>query len=204
MKGFDSENHTLQSMINMMTTAKTLQPTLWRTCRVLANRLRLQMLMAVFRQPGQTVSTVAVRLNLPLSVASAYLRALEARGLLVARRAGRQVNYRPASADTPTPGAEIAAALKSVFRNKNVPVETIFKLATAFTHPRRAEIFRAIHAKPRTLLEIQTFTGISIPALVRHLRKLESRGFVDCHSGYYVAIHRADVLGRKLAQIAVA
>ena len=188
----------------MMTPAKPLQPTLWRTCRVLANRVRLQMLMAVFRQPGQTVSTVAVRLNLPLPVASAYLRALEARGLLVARRVGRQVNYRPASAESATPGAEIAAALKSVFRNENVPVETIFKLATAFTHPRRAEIFRAIHAKPRTLLEIQTTTGISIPALVRHLRKLESRGFAGCHSGYYVAIRRADALGCKLAQIAVA
>jgi len=187
-----------------MTTTKPLQPTLWRTCRVLANRTRLQMLMAVFQQPGQTVSTVAARLNLSLPVASMYLRALEARGLLVARRVGRQVNYRAASVEAATPSAEIAAALKSVFRNENIPLETVLKLATAFTHPRREEIYRAIHARPRTLLEIQTFTGISIPALVRHLRKLKSRGFVGCHSGYYVAISRADALGRKLAQVAVA
>jgi DNA-binding MarR family transcriptional regulator len=187
-----------------MVTTTPLQPTLWRTCRALANRVRLQMLMEVFRQPGQTVSTIALRLNLPLPVTSAYLRALEARGLLVARRAGRHVNYRPAPADATTPSAEIAAALKPVFLNENAPVETIFKLATAFTHPRRAEILRAIHARPKTLPEIQTFTGISIPALVRHLRKLESRGFVGCHSGYFIAIRRADVLGRKLAQIAVA
>lgn len=188
-----------------MTTAnKPLQPTLWRTCRVLANRVRLQMFLAVYRQPGQSVSTIAVRLNLSLPVASAYLRALEARGLLVARRVGRQVNYRLAPADAATPGAEIAAALKPGFRNENVPVGTLFKLVTAFTHPRRAEIFRAIHARPRTLLEIQTFTGISIPALVRHLKKLESRGFVGCHSGYYVAIHRTDVLGRTLAKLALA
>ena len=187
-----------------MTTSTPLQPTLWRTCRVLANRVRLGMVMAVFQQPGQSVSAIAIRLNLPLPVASTYLRALEARGLLVARRMGRHVNYRPAPTDATTPGAEIAAALKTAFRTENVPIETVFQLATAFTHPRRADIFRAVQAKPRTLLEIQKCTGIPAPALNRHLRKLESRGFVGCHSGYYVAVLRTDALGRKLAQIATA
>jgi hypothetical protein len=35
------------------------QPTLWRTCRVLANRKRLQTLALLIQQPNQTVSTVA-------------------------------------------------------------------------------------------------------------------------------------------------
>src|SRR2546421_4014919 len=72
------------------------QPTLWRTCRVLANRKRLQMLALLIRQPNQTVSTVAHQMRLSLPAASQYLRALEGRGLLTCRRVGLQVGYRPA------------------------------------------------------------------------------------------------------------
>ena len=57
------------------------QPTLWRTCRVLANRKRLQTLALLIRQPNQTVSAVAERMSLSMPAASQYLRALEARGL---------------------------------------------------------------------------------------------------------------------------
>ena len=72
------------------------QPTLWRTCRVLANRKRLQTLALLIRQPNQTVSAVAERMSLSVPAASQYLRALEARGLLTCRRVGRRVEYRTA------------------------------------------------------------------------------------------------------------
>ena len=63
-----------------MSTAPFLQPTRWRTCRVLANRPRQQIFGLLVQQFPQTVSAVAARLHLPLPVASQYLRALEARG----------------------------------------------------------------------------------------------------------------------------
>ena len=58
-----------------MPTAPALQPTLWRTCRVLANRTRLQIFGLLRRQPNQTVSAVAQHLKLSLPVASQYSRA---------------------------------------------------------------------------------------------------------------------------------
>ncbi|MGH7950727.1 MAG: helix-turn-helix domain-containing protein [Limisphaerales bacterium] len=197
----DKKNHTFQSVI-YMNTDSSYQPTLWRTCRVLANNVRLKILDLLIREPGQTVSTVAAHLDLSLPLTSQYLRALEARGLLTVRRAGKWVNYRPRRADAMNSGAQIIAAMRFVFQHEKKPLEVAFRLPTAFTHPRRVEIFRAIQIRPRTLIEIQTATSISIPALRRHLKKLESRDFIECHSGLYVTTRRTDIFGRKLAQLA--
>jgi len=181
----------------------SLQPTLWRTCRVIANRTRLEMFGLLLQRPGQTVSAVAEHLNQPLPVTSQSLRALEARGLLVSRRVGRSVEYRI----TPTTGdghpSHLVAALRLIFQRGTEPVEASFRLATAFTHPRRIEIFRTIQAEPRTLAQIRAATHISSWALLRHLRKLEVRGFVTCRLGLYVATKGVDGLGRELARLAV-
>ena len=112
------------------------QPTLWRTCRVLANRKRLQILALLIRQPNQTVSAVAERMSLSMPAASQYLRALEARGLLISRRVGRRVEYRPSPGTREGAAEEIVKALRVAFRQRVRPIEAIFKLATGFTHPR--------------------------------------------------------------------
>jgi DNA-binding transcriptional ArsR family regulator len=184
--------------------APFLQPTLWRTCRVLANRTRLQMFGVLVNQPGQTVSDIATRLSLSLPVASEYLRAMEARGLLTVRRSGRWVKYRSAPDSNPDAVSEanLVAALKKVFRNHPEPVEFIFKMATAFTHPRRIDIFRALRGAPCPFSRLQTSTGISSWALVRHLGKLEARGFVTRQKDVYAVVERADGFGRELSRLA--
>ena len=179
-----------------------LQPTLWRTCRVLANRTRLQMLRLLLQEPGLTVSGVAQRLHLPLPVASQYLRAMEARGLLTVRRSGRRVQYQPPSADASGPGAVLLAALRQVFHRESRPEETLFKLATAFTHPRRIEVFRALQQQPRNVQQLQTATRLSHWALRRHLRKLEQRGFVAQQQSHYAVAPVAGTFERALARLA--
>jgi DNA-binding transcriptional ArsR family regulator len=149
------------------------QPTLWRTCRVLANRKRLQTLALLIRQPSQTVSAVAKRMRLSMPAASQYLRALEARGLLTCRRVGRRVEYRLSAATTENSAGDILIALRSVFRRKAQPVEALFKLATALTHPRRIEVFRAVKNGADSFSKLQTATHISARSLSRHLAKLE-------------------------------
>lgn len=186
----------------LVTPVRDLQPTLWRTCRVLANRTRLQMFHLLSRRSSQTVSAVAERMKLALPVASQYLRALEARGLLVTRRVGRRVEYRPSTASAGTTVPTLVAALKSTFEREPEPVETLFKLASAFTHPRRIEVFRVLKVEARTLEEIRNATGISTRALRRHLGKLEARGFVVCWSDTYAMANRADPFGRELARLA--
>jgi DNA-binding transcriptional ArsR family regulator len=133
------------------------QPTLWRTCGVLANRKRLQTLALLIRQPSQTVSAVAERMRLSVPAASQYLRALDARGLLTCRRIGRRVEYRPAAGTSEGAGGEIVKALRLVFRTAQ-PIEAIFKLATAFTHPRRIEVFRALANGADSFAKLQAAT----------------------------------------------
>jgi DNA-binding transcriptional ArsR family regulator len=178
------------------------QPTLWRTCRVLANRKRLQILALLVRQPNQTVSAVAEHLRLSLATASQYLRALEARGLLTCRRLGRRVEYRPSAGTSEVAPGEIIRALRLVFRGRAQPIEAIFKLATGFTHPRRIEVFRALANGADSFARIQAATNLPVRALSRHLAKLEARGFAKSEMALYVATIHRHPFGRVLARLA--
>ena len=182
--------------------SRQLQPTLWRTCRVLANRKRLQILALLIRQPNQTVVTVGRQMNLSVPAASQYLRALEARGLLTCRRVGLRVEYRVPATATGTAAAEIVTALQLAFRRRAQPIETLFKLATAFTHPRRIEVFRAVRCGADSFGKLQMATRISARALSRHLAKLEARGFVKNQMHAYAVANPPHSLGRVLGRLA--
>lgn len=185
-----------------MTTSRPLQPSLWRTCRVLANRTRLRLLDLLLKEPGLTVSAAAQRLDLTLPVASQSLRALEARGLLMARRSGRWVRYQPPVEDAAGPAALLMSALRLAFQREARPDEKIFKLATAFTHPRRIEVFRLLKEQARDFRQLKTTTRLSGWALRRHLRKLEARGFVAHRQSHYVAAQAKGAVERTLARLA--
>jgi DNA-binding transcriptional ArsR family regulator len=170
---------------------------------VLANSTRLRIFRSLVEQSPQTVSAIARDLQLPLPVTSQSLRALEARGLLTARRVGRQAHYRLA---TTTSGAahKLVMALRSAFLRDTASLNSLFKAATAFTHPRRVEIFRALQVQACTLVQIRVATRISTPALLRHLGKLEARGLVTCREGIYWATHPDEPFARALARLATA
>lgn len=178
------------------------EPTLWRTCRVLANRKRLQTLALLIRQPNQTVSAVAERMSLSMPAASQYLRALEARGLLTCRRVGRCVEYRPSAGTSEGTAEELVKALRLVFRRRAQPIEAIFKLATGFTHPRRIEVFRALTNGAHSFAKLQAATNFPARAVSRHLAKLEARGFVKNEMALYVAALQRHPFGRVLARLA--
>ena len=180
------------------------QPTLWRTCRVLANRKRLQILAFLIRQPNQTVSAVAERMSLSMPATSQYLRALEARGLLTCRRVGRRVEYRLADGRSEGSADQIVAALRRVLGRGGDRFEPLFKLATAFTHPRRLEVFRVITKGANSFNKIQAATRIPSPALERQLEKLEARGFIAGRRGAYAARTQGDPFARALARLAIA
>lgn len=157
-----------------------LRPTLWRTCRVLANHTRLRIFCFLIVHPHQTVSTVARRLNLPLPVTSKSLRSLQSRTLLMAQRSGSFVRYSTVAGNRADQHGGLANALKTAFGtvDRAGKVDTIFGLVTAFTHPRRIELFKMLWTQPQNFEQLRTATGISLRALHRHLKKLEDRGFI--------------------------
>lgn len=179
------------------------RPTLWRTCRGLANRRRLRIFGFLVGHPPQTVSTVAKCLNLPLSTTSKALRLLESRSLLLAQRTGSLVKYSVGTDRASTPSG-LTTALRRALRevNQEENVDAIFSLVTAFTHPRRIEIFRALWDRPQRFEQLQTATGVPPWALYRHLKKLEDRGFIKHHSGLYQAAQPTNAVQRELMRLA--
>lgn len=190
--------HTFKSVnMNLRTPS---QPTLWRTCRVLANRQRLRIFECLLREPGLSVTSVADRLNLSVALTSLYLRALEARGLLTVRRAGRRVHYRVSGTEAAPAIRPLVLALRQVFEARGTQaVPSVFKLATAFTHPRRLELFKAVSTGARTFAHLSGRTRISRLALGRHVAKLESRGFLRRAKEELTVISPRDRVAEALA-----
>ena len=120
----------------------TLHPTLWRSCRVLANSRRLACLKTVLAHPDLTVESVAERTGLPEDQASLCLRALQARGLLQARRQSRWVLYRPEPDPCVPVAAPLLGALRHALLDDRLTEHEIRRSLTAFTHPRRLTILR--------------------------------------------------------------
>ena len=181
-----------------------LQPTLWRTCRILANETRLRILAQLVRKQPQRVSQLANLLTLPLPVASHSLRALESRGLLKVKRIRRLVEYRVPTSAEAGPLANLIGALQASLRHEPIPVVQIIKLATAFTHPSRIQIYRSLKSGQKSQLQIQSAIQISSPALSRHLRKLITRGFVVLDDvGIYSTLKHPQTIGRVLAEMAL-
>ena len=155
-----------------------LSPTLWRTCRALANRKRLRLLQYVILHPHVSVSVAARDQRAKLSATSQYLRALNARGLLQTKRRGREVLYE-AVPDPSLPEARILLnALQKELGGKRDSIDSAFRILTAFTHPRRIVLIRAIAAGTDNLQDIRKKTGIPSNAALRHLRKLLERGYI--------------------------
>ncbi|HEX5218363.1 MAG TPA: helix-turn-helix domain-containing protein [Verrucomicrobiae bacterium] len=183
--------------------ASIFQPTLWRTCRVLANESRLRLFAQLVRNQPQSVSELSRQCSLPLPVASQSLRALEARGLLRVNRVRRRVEYHIPTRSEAGALASLVAALQAALRVEPLPIELILKLATAFTHPARIQIHRLLLAGPKTELQIRAAVRLSLVALWRHLRKLTKRGFVryDDARRIYVSCNHPDRIGRALSAL---
>jgi DNA-binding transcriptional ArsR family regulator len=181
-----------------------LKPSLWRTCRVLANRERIRMLQIVAGTPsGLSVSSIAATAEVLPSRASVHLRLLNSRGLLSAKRSGRWVLYRLEPDSSIPESKDLINGLKQAFQNNPEPVEQIYRMTTAFTHPRRIAMVKLLDAKGPLLLDrLAVVTGYSSDALRRHLAKLEDRGVVYRAGPNWKLVKIREEPGRTLLEIA--
>ena len=179
-------------------------PTVWRTCRVLANTGRIKCLKVVLEQPGRTVCEIAACVRIAENLASEHLRALQARGLIQACRKSRWVHYAPVP-DPLVPSARplLTALRQTLLTEKKTEPEIIHTL-TAFTHPRRLAILRYLQKVGYASADdIAAATRISLPALSRHLSKLTARRLASCEDHRWQLTPRFGRLEKTLLSLLV-
>jgi len=176
---------------------KSLRPTLWRTCRAIANTTRLRLLWKIFQSEGLCVGELARATGASRENATIQLRALNARGLITSTRRGKRVIYR-AEANPGVDGAEeLLDALRESFHAK-IPLKVVFREATAFTHSRRIFLMKTVSLSSGSFDELLEASGMSPIALQWNLSKLEARGFVKARGDFYEVGHPKNPLGKCL------
>lgn len=179
-----------------------LTPSLWRTCRVLANPRRLSLLRSICSEGPGSVSELAQRVKLPLEKASVHLRLLQARGLIRASRVGARVFYEA----RPDPLVRHATPLLQGMRRAVIKdsAADIRRVVTGFTHPRRQILVRCLADGPCDLDVLAARGRMSRSAAFRHLGKLERRGFVMHDADQiYTLLQPVSPIARRLLQIAL-
>ena len=160
-----------------------LNPTVWRTARVLAGRTRIQLLREVLREPGQTVSGLANEMRISRSRASQELRRLQSRGLLKATRRGPFVTYRPIPDPQVPSAAPLLKALKKALRpTSELACNEVRRIAIGFSHPRRIAIARILATGPHHAEALHSKLKFPMAALYEHLCILKTSQQVQ-HSG---------------------
>ena len=158
---------------------KRLNPTLWRTCRVLTGATRLALLRRLLRKPGQTVSQLAEAERVSMPRASQELRRLQSRGLLRAERRRGHVRYHP------DPDPQVATArpiLAALGRDREWlatgAAERIRRLAAGASYERRLDLLRELKKGPRDAPALRAAAGQPAISLYRHLYELRRCGWV--------------------------
>ncbi len=179
-------------------------PTLWRTCRALANAKRLACLRVVLSRPAACVGEIAEQLHIPVNQASMCLRAIQARGLIRAYRESRWVRYTPCPDPLVPCSRPLLKALRIALLDERHSEVEIMRTLTGFTHPRRLVLLRHFQMS-RASFTVDTLaaaTRISLPAIKRHLRKLSARSLVRCRADEeWILAKPQDALSRALLRL---
>jgi DNA-binding MarR family transcriptional regulator len=168
-----------------------------------ANHTRLRLLVALAQHQPQSVSGLAAELNLPLPVASLFLRLLESRSLLTAERVRRRVEYRFATTGNTVAFVEFVQTLQATLRRNPKQAAEVFRWATGFTHPTRIVLYRRLHQTPASVAELAAHVGLSRRATARHVAKLFRRGFIASSASLWTVRPPVGGVARTLAALAL-
>ena len=155
-----------------------LNPTLWRTCKMLAGSTRIRLLRQLHEHSGECVSALGKRIGIGESAASQELRRIQSRGFLQAERRGPCLIYLLAADPQVSSAAPllkaIQASLSSLPPEKD---EMMCDIAAGLSHERRIRIIQALQKGPQSLPDLQYATRISPHPLQRHVQTLFTSGF---------------------------
>ena len=156
-----------------------LNPTLWRTCKMLAGKTRVRLLRQLHAHPGQSVSSLGKRVGIHQPAASQELRRIQSRGLLQAEHRGSSLIYRTAADPQVSTAAPLLKAIQSAL--SGLPPERdedMCAIATGLSHERRIRILRALISGPHSPLDLQYTLHIPAQPFRKPMLTLRASGFV--------------------------
>jgi len=181
-----------------------LNPTLWRTCRMLANHRRLNIIHHLIDKEPLTLTQLAVACKMSMPACSQYTRQITARGLCQEIRRGSYAFFDL----TPDPAIPYSAILlKAIVSSlKLAKKDYAGQIAdlTAYTHVSRIRIVNYISEKGSArLCEMQRSLHISESALLRHIEKLARRSVIArTEDDHYHLTKSPTPLAKELKRIA--
>lgn len=159
---------------------QNLNPTLWRTCRMLAGTTRIRLIRAIHEHPGQSVRQLADLAGIGLSDASQELRRIQSRGLLRSSRNGVCLIYRMEPDPQVASAAPLLKALKTAL--STLPAEQdadICRIAFGPAYPRRIALLQVLAAIPKSGLALSRELQWSTFATYSHLQILHECGWIQ-------------------------
>jgi DNA-binding transcriptional ArsR family regulator len=181
---------------------KHLNPTLWRTCRVLAGATRIRLLRHLHEHPGQNLTALAAALGISLPYASQEMRRIQSRGLLQATHCGSSLVYRL----RPDPQVSTASPLLKAVQTalNHLPPQRdgeLTAIASGLAHERRISMTRLLLQSPRSDRQMQTAIPMAPRSYYLHLRALITGGFVVPANNRLVFRTPPHPLGRALVRL---
>jgi DNA-binding transcriptional ArsR family regulator len=159
---------------------KNLNPTLWRTCRMLSGDTRIRLLRALHDHPGRAVCQLAKEVGIGRSDASQELRRIQSRGLLRTHRENARVIYRMEADPQVSSAAPLLKALKSALATfPPERDEAIGQIAFGLAYPRRIAIAQALLEEPQSGCSLSGRLAWSTFAVYSHLQILRTCGWVS-------------------------
>ena len=158
---------------------QNLNPTLWRTGRMLAGISRIQLLRCLDQSPGLNVSELAEAVGLGLPAASQELRRIQSRGFLQAERRKAALIYRFGADPQVLSAAPLLKAVRaSLARRDPQEDETFQAIARAFGHPKRIALLQLLRTSPQSAFALQKELHWAYRTLQRHLIILLASGLI--------------------------
>ncbi len=159
---------------------KSLNPTLWRTCKMLAGHKRIQLLRQLYEHPGQNVTELGRAVGIKRSDASQELRRIQSRGLLKSERKGLPLLYRM----EPDPQVSTAAPLLRAIQTALATFPSkrdidMCVMANGLAHERRMTIVRLLIESPRSMADLQMQLHLAPFGLSQHVLTLVNSGFAE-------------------------
>lgn len=157
---------------------KHLNPTLWRTCKMLSGSTRIRLLRQLHRHPGLNVRELGAAVGIKRADASQELRRIQSRGLLKSARQGCPLIYSMHPDPQVASAAPLLKAIEAALTSR--PAERDWEmcvLANGLAHERRIRIAQALLESPRSLADLAPIVNIPAPSLARHVHTLIHSGF---------------------------